>query len=99
MLFSGPRILAAEIIESNSKWVCTKLRAFRVFVAVDRDVVVTQSRTLFERLSKLVHLYELTIRRPNISHHVDPEQGGDLTLVSGLDQLSPLTTLSYLCTA
>ncbi|KAG0093463.1 hypothetical protein BGZ92_005467 [Podila epicladia] len=87
----GPPIAASRIIQGTEPWACTNLRSFKIFVAVDRDAVASESRAVFERLAELECLTELSIRPP--STYSSLAQGLDLTLASGMGQLVTVTRL------
>ncbi|KAF9382927.1 hypothetical protein CPB97_006865 [Podila verticillata] len=91
----GPPIWAGEIIRDKAPWVCTKLQSFKLFVTVSTSRVSTESRAVFERLAELEYLTELSIGPPT-RWSSGLVQGLDLTLASGLGQLSTLTRLTKL---
>ncbi|KAF8953657.1 hypothetical protein BGZ52_006173 [Haplosporangium bisporale] len=92
---SGPPISAGEIIHDKAPWVCTKLQTFKLFVTVSDSCFSTESRAVFERLAGLEYLTELSIGSPSRWASV-LVRGLDLTLASGLGQLSTLTRLTKL---
>lgn len=94
-IHGGPPILASDIIRDKAPWVCTKLQTFKLYIIVSNSHISTESRAVFERLAELEYLTELSIG-PSMRWCIGFVQGLDLTLASGLGQLSTLTRLTKL---
>ncbi|KAG0346514.1 hypothetical protein BG005_000698 [Podila minutissima] len=93
--FEATQLMVSDVIKGKP-WVCAELRTLRVDVVVkghDPDTIGTESRAVFEKLSKLAQLEHLIIRGWN---DLSSCQGLDLRLESGLLLLSTLTKLQYL---
>lgn len=91
---SAPTVSATDLIQGGP-WVCSRLRVFRINIEItntEGDAVRTQSREIFRRFSKLVHLTELRVRGP-VVEDAPTFQGLDMRLESGLGQLSSLQRL------
>ncbi|KAG0328067.1 hypothetical protein BG000_000652 [Podila horticola] len=91
-------IVSAVNIISGRPWVCLRLKVFKITIEITdilEDAIRTQSREIFGRISKLVHLRALLIGAP---YTEDPPtfQGLDLRLESGLSQLSTLQSVQEL---
>ncbi|KAF9320097.1 hypothetical protein BG003_007268 [Podila horticola] len=91
-------VVSAVNITSGRPWVCLRLKVFKITIEITdilEDAIRTQSREIFGRISKLVHLRALLIGAP---YTEDPPtfQGLDLRLESGLSQLSTLQSVQEL---
>lgn len=93
----APRVWASQIIKGKP-WVCLQLRRFKVHVTItfskDEATIRAQSHAIFERLSKLVYLTEIDLCGPYYPNFLN--QSLDLSLESGLGQLSTLKRLTRL---
>lgn len=91
------KVEATEVMKAKP-WVALNLKALHLGITIDSDdqeTIGLQSRSVFERLSKLTHLTQLTIHGPLVIGKED-EQGLDLRLESGLDKLAAIKGLQYL---
>ncbi|KAF9393817.1 hypothetical protein CPC16_001069 [Podila verticillata] len=91
------KVAATQVMKAKS-WAALNLKALHLGITIDSDdqeVISLQSRSVFERLSKLTHLTQLTIHGPYVIGNED-EQGLDLRLESGLDKLAAIKGLKYL---
>ncbi|KAG0039165.1 hypothetical protein BGZ82_009425 [Podila clonocystis] len=104
--------LNAYAIMLGKPWVCLDLEEFRVGVVVGvygKPTIRKRSRAVFERLSKLTRLTHLDIGfhyvqdgnsesddTDNSDGEIQARQSLDLTLKSGIDQLSTLKNLEEL---
>lgn len=91
-------LTAAEIVQSKP-WACLRLRVFRIEVVIedpDTRSIQAQSNAVFERLSKLIHLTDLSILGPYFYDCVY-FQSLEMRLESGLAQLSSLKMVTKLC--
>ncbi|KAF9309288.1 hypothetical protein BG003_009934 [Podila horticola] len=91
------RVAATEVMKAKP-WVSLDLKALHLGITIDsndQEIIRLQSRSVFERLSKLTRLTQLTLHGP---HEIgnDDEQGLDLTLEGGLEQLATIKDLVYL---
>lgn len=93
----APAVSAVDIINGRP-WVCLRLIVFQLAIEItdtQESAICTQSREIFGRISKLVHLTDLRIHAP-IREDPRPFQGLDLRLRSGIPQLSTLQKLEIL---
>ncbi|KAF8978579.1 hypothetical protein BGZ52_005870 [Haplosporangium bisporale] len=91
------KVAAAQVMKAKP-WAALNLKALHLGITIDSDdqeAISLQSRSVFERLSKLTHLTQLTIHGPYVIGNED-EQGLDLRLESGLDKLAAIKGLKYL---
>lgn len=80
-------------------WRCLNLEHFAVGIENEEsesDVIRAQSRAVFERLSRLTRLEDLSIGFDDIGRYDPSVQGRDLRLESGLGQLESLESLEYM---
>ncbi|KAG0038333.1 hypothetical protein BGZ82_000478 [Podila clonocystis] len=90
--------VSATDIVNGRPWICLRLKVFKINIKItdeQDDNIGTQSREIFGRISRLVHLTDLHIRAP-ITEDPLTFQGLDLRLESGLSQLSTLQHLQEL---
>ncbi|KAG0025249.1 hypothetical protein BGZ82_010133 [Podila clonocystis] len=91
------RVTATEVMKAKP-WASLNLKALHLGItidSIDQETIRIQSRSVFERLSKLTRLTQLTLHGPYEIGN-DDEQGLDLRLESGLDTLATITDLTYL---
>ncbi|KAG0091796.1 hypothetical protein BGZ93_006713 [Podila epicladia] len=95
--FQATKVSSTDVIKSKP-WVAANLKALHLGItidSIDQETICLQSRSVFERLSKLTRLTQLTLHGPYEIANED-EQGLDLRLESGLDQLATIKDLTYL---
>ncbi|KAG0343087.1 hypothetical protein BG004_005485 [Podila humilis] len=90
-------VSAQSLIESKP-WKALRLESLHLGILIentDEHVVTSESRSVFERLSKLTELRNLTIREPFVTGR-ECYQGLDLRVGSGLDKLATIKGLEFL---
>ncbi|KAG0348395.1 hypothetical protein BG005_011553 [Podila minutissima] len=95
--FQATKVSSTEVIKSKP-WVAANLKALHLGITIDsfdQETIRLQSRSVFARLSKLTRLTQLTLHGPYEIGN-DDEQGLDLRLESGLDQLATIKDLTFL---